>query len=87
MADRQLAEVVTLYDSNYRDVPATLRRIADMIEHGNLAGAKEAALVVMAPAGLEVFGLGDADATGAHYLLCCGAAKLQMPTIRHGDDQ
>lgn len=84
---KRLAEVSTIYSSNFRDVAATLRQLADRVETGDLQGTDELVIVAMTPSGLEVFGLGSVDAVNAHYLLCCGAAKLQAPTVRHGDDQ
>lgn len=57
-----------------------LRRIADEIEAGVYGYARGAVLTLSADR-LEVFGLGEADDTVAHYLLCCAAHKMQHPML------
>ena len=59
-----------------QDVPALLRNIADAIEAGEYGAVSEGALV-LAGDSIEVFGLGDADGTVAHYLLARGQRKLE----------
>ena len=75
-----LCEVKTLYKQNARDIPATLRTIANQIEAGDFQGANEAVLVLSGEA-LDVFGIGDADAGGAHILLSCAMRKLENAVL------
>lgn len=77
-----LAPVATLYTHTLRDVPAILRSIADAVEAGEYGGTVQCA-VVLNSAKLEIFSAG-ADPTEVHYLLCCGAARMQEPLLRKG---
>ena len=61
-------------------VAEMLRNIADSIDAGEFGQVEEGSLVLVGQ-GLEVFGLGRADGTAAHYLLCCGADKLRRPMV------
>jgi len=63
------------------DIPALLRTIADEMEAGKYGEVTEGALVLNASEGLELFGLGKADSTVTHYLFCCGARKMEEPTV------
>jgi hypothetical protein len=62
------------------DIPAMLRRLADDIEAGVYGRVPEAAVVTSGDS-LNVFGFGGADGTVSHYLLCCGARKLEEPRL------
>ncbi|QWP79215.1 hypothetical protein J5226_12860 [Lysobacter sp. K5869] len=62
------------------NVAEVLRRVADKIDAGEYGDVGEGALVLYGN-GLEVFGLGSADGHGAHYLLCCGARRLESPVV------
>lgn len=62
------------------NVPAMLRRIADKIEAGEYGDITEAVLVTNG-AEIDVFGLGNADGTVAHYLLCAAAQKMLGPML------
>lgn len=76
--------VKTLYESNFRDVPATLRRIADEIEAGSYGDVGCAGLVLLGGS-LEVFGMGpDSEAPSVALVLNAGAMKLTMPVLHHG---
>jgi len=79
-----VAEVVTLYDSNARDVPATLRKIADQIEAGEYGTVGSAGLVVLGDT-MEVFGLGaSAEAPSIALLLHAGFMRLSGALESHG---
>jgi|GEM_PF-6878664 len=78
-----LAPVVTIHPHTLRDVPAVLRSIADRIEGGEFGDATQCAVVLNGDM-LEIFAIGDCDPTDAHYLLCCGAARMQEPLLRKG---
>lgn len=79
-----LAEVTTLYETNIRDIPAKLRELADEIEKshdGQYGEVRELAFVAYGDK-LCVFGLGAADATTTHTLLCAGARCIEEPYVR-----
>lgn len=57
-------------------IPELLRNIADAIERGEYGDVSEGAMV-LAGNEVEVFGLGNADGTVAHYLLARGQRKLE----------
>lgn len=80
-----LAPVTTLYTHTLRDVPAVLRSISDAVEAGEYGEVVQCA-VVLNGSRLEIFSAG-ADATEAHYLLCCGAARMQEPMLRKGREE
>ena len=58
-----IAEVKVLYPSNYRDVVATLRYIADEVEKGSYGEVSLGGLVLMADQ-CQVFGMGRDDMGG-----------------------
>lgn len=62
------------------EVAVMLRRLADDIEAGEYGYVSEAVVVANGDS-LRVFGFGEADGPTAHYLLGCGMAKLQRPTV------
>ncbi len=79
-----LAEVKTIYETNIRDIPAKLRELADEIEKardGRYGEVRELAFVAYGDQ-LSVFGLGEADATTTHTLLCAGARCIEEPFVR-----
>lgn len=59
-----------------QNIPELLRNIADAIEAGKYGAVSEGALV-LAGDKIEVFGLGNADGTVAHYLMARGQRKLE----------
>ncbi len=63
-----------------QDIPAMLRKLADDVEAGEYGKVMEATVVTSGDR-LDVFGFGGADGTVAHYLLCCGARKLEEPRL------
>lgn len=76
-----LAEVVTIYDRNFRNVVSTLRTIATEIEQGKYGAVDEAALVIVGNK-LEVFGFGNGfSGDSAHLLLSAGAQKLSQAVL------
>ena len=76
--------VKTIYESNFRDVPATLRRIADEIEAGNYGEVSCVGLALLGDS-LEVFGIGpDSEAPSVALVLKAGVMKLTMPVLHHG---
>lgn len=76
--------IVELYPSNFRDVPATLRVVADDIEAGKYGTVGELALVLMGDA-VEVFGMGpEACGTSTVCLLQAGALRIVRMVERHG---
>jgi hypothetical protein len=82
----KLAEVKTLYNSNSRDIPATLRIIADQIEGGEFGEAHAVTLVVQAGK-IDVCHLGAGTSDKAHLLLCLGQRKLEQMVIRRIEDE
>lgn len=78
---KHLAEVVTLYESNSRDLVAKMRNMADQIEAGEWGDVRDAAFVIYRTgeegSGIDVFGWGvDQDAATTHLLLSAGALRL-----------
>jgi hypothetical protein len=78
------SNVVALYETNYRDVPATLRVIADEIEAGKYGEVSCLAVALLGDT-MEVFGLGpDSDGTASASLLQAGALRIIGTIERHG---
>lgn len=78
--------VVPLYETNFRDVPAMLRRLADDIEAGKYGEVREGATVLMGSE-LEVFGWGqDQDGASTAIMLQAGAMRLIRAVESHGRD-
>lgn len=59
-----------------QNIPELLRNIADSIEDGTFGTVSEGVLVI-AGNEIEIFGLGTADGTVAHYLLARGQRKME----------
>lgn len=79
-----VAEVATLYESNYRDPVAVLRGLADEIEAGDYG---EVGCIGVALLGdtFEVFGAGpDSDGTSVAAVLHAGFMRLVGAIERHG---
>lgn len=77
-------EIVTLRDSNHRDIPATLRAIADQVENGDYGACGSAAVVVLGDT-MEVFGLGvDSEPPSIALLLHAGFLRLSGAIEKHG---
>lgn len=78
------AEVISLYETNYRDAVATLRVIADEIEAGKFG---EVGCIGVALLGdtMEVFGAGaDSEAPSVAMLLHAGFMSLSRSIEEHG---
>jgi hypothetical protein len=79
-----LAEVISLYDTNSRDIPAMLRRAADDIEAGRFGDVSEAAFVLYGQT-VEVFGWGpQQDGASTSLLLQAGALRLIKEVEQYG---
>jgi hypothetical protein len=87
-AKPKLADVTSLYETNFRDIPATLRVIAEQIERGDLGEVTEGALVIFGQR-LDIFGLGctNHDGGSTHLLLTAGANKLADRLVYWGEDE
>jgi hypothetical protein len=79
-----MAEVVTLYQNNFRDPVFSLRAIADEIDEGKYGEVGCVGIVVMGDT-TEVFGAGpDSEGPSVATLLYAGFLKLISPMIeRH----
>lgn len=81
-----LAEVHTLYPTNFRDPAAKLRAIADDIEAGKHGEVTQIAVVLLGET-CEVFGAGpDADGSTIATLLQAGAQRMISAVANHGRD-
>lgn len=70
------AKLYSLPNPGLQNIPALLRNIADGIEAGEYGEVIEGVLVLNG-SDLDVFGLGNADGTVAHYLLARGQRRLE----------
>lgn len=76
--------VVQLYESNYRDPVAALRRIADEIERGEYGEVGCVGVVVLGDT-MEVFGAGeDSEGPSVALLLHAGFMRLSKSIEQHG---
>lgn len=76
--------VVSLYETNFRNVPDTLRELADDIEASKF-GAVGCCAVALLGDTLQVFGMGpDSDSTSVACVLSAGANKLLRAIENHG---
>ena len=79
-----LAEVHTIYETNFRNPAATLRVIADGIDAGQYGEVTQIALVLLGDT-CEVFGAGiDADGSTSAMLLQAGAHRMIVQVADHG---
>lgn len=76
-----IAEVIPLYESNYRDPAATLRVIADEIEAGNYGDVLEIGIAMNTGTSLEIFGTGPNSDAGTMCLLFTAALHKFARTI------
>jgi len=82
-----LAEVTTLYETNFRQPAATLRVIADEIEAGKHGEVTQLGVVLLGDS-CEVFGAGpDADGGTIALLLQAGAFRMIQAVAMHGRDE
>jgi hypothetical protein len=73
---RKLAPVEVLYEKNYRDIPAMLRKLANDIEAGTFGEAVDALCVLETDKKVEVFGWGEAQLKTTLGLMELGKRKL-----------
>jgi hypothetical protein len=79
-----MSEVVTLYETNFRDVVSALRKIADEIERGDFGHVGCASVVVLGDR-MEVFGMGpDSEGPSVGMLLHAGFMRLSRSIEEHG---
>lgn len=80
----QLAEVIVLRDSNFRDPVATLRIIANEIEAGSYGEIGSIGLVLLGDT-MEVFGMGE-ESTPSTVALLFNAAIIRLASAieQHG---
>lgn len=84
MADERGVNVETLYDENFRDIPAMLRNLADEIEDGEFGEVSTVACALLGDK-LEVFGWGEnCDVGEVHLLLTAGAQYMVRPILDQG---
>lgn len=85
MSDKPaIAEVVSIYETNFRDIPSMLRKLADDIEANEFGPVGEAAVVIMGDT-LEVFGWGEIqDGSSSAVMLQAGAMRLIRAVESHG---
>lgn len=73
-----------IYETNFRDVPATLRAIADQIEAGDFGAVSQCAVVALGDT-CEVFGLGPGcEGDSIALLLQAGAMRMIEQVANHG---
>jgi hypothetical protein len=78
------SNVVSLYETNFRDPAATLRTIADEIEAGKYGAVGSVGVVVMGST-CEVFGAGeDSEPCSVALLLQAGAHRMIQAMADHG---
>jgi len=70
------AVAVPLPVGDLRDIPLMLRRLADDIQSGAVAGV-HSVIVVAKGDDLHVYGLGDAHSGYGHLLLALGMRQLE----------
>lgn len=70
-------KIVELQSHNFRDIPATLRQIADDIEAGKCGEVRSVALVRDNGEEISVHGLGECSAAEAYMLLGVGMRELE----------
>lgn len=79
-----LAEVVTLYDTNCRDIPEMMRGAADAFETEASEGMETEAVFAVrltATGGIELYGWGDCDNLKALALLQLATASLTNASL------
>lgn len=83
MSDKpKLAEIKTIFESNFRSVSNTLRLIADQIDSGEFGECRQAVLVVASDT-IDVCHMGEGSAANAALLLACGQARLVEVTLNN----
>lgn len=87
VSESRLAVVTTLYESNAREIPAMLRKLADEVERGDdgAHGSVREVAVVTWGAKLCVFGFGDADGGSIHLMLGAAQRAMEAPLLARAD--
>lgn len=81
------AEVITLYETNFREPVATLRKIADEIERGEYGEVGCLAVALLGDT-FEVFGAGvDSDGPAVSTLLQAGVTRIVNSIETHGREE
>lgn len=75
-------KVVPLHESNYRDIVAALRLVADQIERGEFGQVNDCAMVLQGPT-FEIFHMGAGNAETAHMLFACAQRKFELAVLDH----
>jgi hypothetical protein len=79
-----MTNVVTLHESNYRQVVPTLQRLIEDIEKGQYGDVGCVAVVVLGDT-MEVLGMGeDSEAPSVAVLLHAGFNKIMQSFLEHG---
>lgn len=79
-----IAEVITLYESNFREPATTLRKIADQIEAGEYGEVGCLGVVLLGDT-MEVFGAGtDCEAPSVGLLLHAAFMRMSKAIEEHG---
>lgn len=73
-------KVVQFPQSPTKDVPASLRKLADDIESGRYGPVDNCGMVFMGNH-LNVFGFGDIDGADAHMMFCAASRLLENQVI------
>jgi hypothetical protein len=78
------SNVVTLFKSNFREVAATLRKIADEVDNGDFGEVGCCAIAILGDE-LHVFGAGpDSEGPSVAVTLHAGFMKLSGMIVGHG---
>lgn len=78
------SNIVSLYSSNFQDVAATLREIADQVERGEFGEVESAGLVLLGDT-LEVFGFGPkSDGLTTGMILHAALGRISRAIEDHG---
>ena len=76
-----LAEVVTLYDTNCRDIPEMLRGLADSLEAGSEGTDALICVRLTENGGVELYGWGDCDNLKAIAILQLAMTSMTNATL------
>jgi hypothetical protein len=79
-------KVVPLQESNYRDIVATLRVIADQIEKGEYGTVNDVAVVLQGNT-FDVFHMGCGNVETAHLMFACAQRKMELAVVDHYEQE
>lgn len=81
-----MADLHVIYDTNYRELLPTLRKIADSIEAGEYGDVTQCAVVLFGD-DLKIFGMGpDSEATSIGMLFSAAHLRVAKALEEHGQD-